>query len=219
MVGRVFVTLGYGLPLTYVINGSFETTAKTRSDNAFTSMMSETKVGYDPTTGHIKFSNKMITSANNIPGPSYGVGIEVSSATGMPVLKTEIQYPELKGSVGQDSYVAVKLKIEIEIEPRRPISPRPISDPVHEPVYKPSNPVDQQIAKPGIDWWGTIKDASIGVLVAATVVTVAYGASVVLTSGGSSLAAPGYASTMGILLAGGTAATISVRTAKEQTVY
>ena len=132
MVGRVVVTLGYGLPLFYVSNGGFEAIAKTRSDTALTSLMSETRVGYDPTTGNIKFSNKMITSATNIPGPRYGVGIEVSSATGMPMLKTDISYLELKGRVGQDSYVAVNLEIEIEIEPRMPISKRPISDSVHE---------------------------------------------------------------------------------------
>jgi len=63
----------------------------------------------------------MITSATNIPGPRYGVGIEVSLATGRPVLKSEIHYPKLKGSAGQDSYVAVKWKVDIEIEPRIPI--------------------------------------------------------------------------------------------------
>jgi hypothetical protein len=217
MVGRVFLTLGYGLPLVYVANGTFEATAKTRTDNAFTSMMSETKVGYDPATKHIKFSNKMITSANNIPGPSYGVGVEMSSSTGMPVLKTEIRYPELKGSVGLDSYVAVNLKIEIEIELRMPIPPRPIPEPVHVPVRRPRALIDP-IPEPG-SWWGTIKNASVGVLVVATAATVVYGASVVLTGGGSSLAAPAYASAVGFLLAGGTAVTISVRTAEDQTVY
>ena len=56
-------------------------------------------------------------------------------------------------------------------------------------------------------------------LVVATVATVVYGVSVVLTSGGSSLAEPAYAAAMGLLLASGTAATISVHTAKDQTVY
>jgi hypothetical protein len=209
MVGRVFLTLGYGLPLFYVFNGTFEAVAKTRSDNAFTSLMSETKVGFDPTTGHIKFSNKMITSATNIPGPRYGVGIEISSATGMPVLKTEISYPELKGRIGMDSYVAANLKIEIEIELRMPMPPRPIPAQVHEPVHDP--------IKRENGWWGKIKDASVGVLVVASVATVAYGASVFFSAGGSSLGAPAYASAMGVLLASGTAVTINVRTAKDQT--
>jgi hypothetical protein len=212
MVGRIFLTLGYGLPLFYVFNGGFEAIAKTRSDNAFTSLMSETKVGFDPTTGHIKFSNKMITSATNIPGPRYGVGIEISSATGMPLLKTEISYPELKGRIGMDSYVAANLKIEIEIEPRMPIPPRPIPAPVQSTKKLRELPV----AEPENDWWGKIKGASVGVLVVASVATVAYGASVFFSAGSSSLAAPGYASAMGVLLAGGTVVTINVRTAKDQ---
>ncbi|MBI9092496.1 MAG: LysM peptidoglycan-binding domain-containing protein [Desulfobacterium sp.] len=214
MVGRVVVTLGNALPLTLVANGNFEATAKSRSDNTFTSLMSETQVGYDPATGHIKFSNKMITCASNIPGPSYAVGIETSTASGMPVLKTEILYPELKGRIGQDSYTVMALKIEIEIEPRQPIPPRPVPVKVYE-----QTPSARQMPKPGTDWWEAIKDASVGVLVVATVVTVAYGASVVFTGGGTSLAAPGYASAMGILLVGGTAVTISVRTAHDQKRY
>jgi uncharacterized membrane protein YcfT len=77
----------------------------------------------------------------------------------------------------------------------------------------------QQLTKPGIDWWDTIKGVSIGVLVLATVVIVAYGVSVVLTSGVTTFAEPGYDLAMGLLLTGGTAATISVSTAKDQTVY
>jgi hypothetical protein len=136
----------------------------------------------------------------------------------MPLLKTEISYPELKGRIGMDSYVATNLKIEIEIELRMPMPPRPIPAQVHEPVYKPKIPAEQK-AEPGNDWWGNIKDASVGVLVVATAVTVVYGASVFFSGGSSSLAAPGYASAMSILLVGGTAATISVRTAKDQTAY
>ena len=56
-------------------------------------------------------------------------------------------------------------------------------------------------------------------LVVATVVTVAYGVSVYLSGGGTTFAEPGYDLAMGLLLTGGTAATISVRTAKDQTVY
>jgi hypothetical protein len=73
------------------------------------------------------------------------------------------------------------------------------------------------LPKPETDWWSTIKDASAGVLVVATVATVAYGASVFFPAGGSSLGAPAYASAMGVLLAGGTVVTINVRTAKDQT--
>jgi hypothetical protein len=67
------------------------------------------------------------------------------------------------------------------------------------------------------DWWSNIKDASVGVLVVATAVTMVYGASVFFSGGGSSLGALAYASAMGVLLASGTAVTINVRTAKDQT--
>jgi hypothetical protein len=88
----------------------------------------------------------------------------------------------------------------------------------YEPVYNPSNLVEQ-IAKPENDWWDTIKNASGEVLVVGLGVTVAYGVSVVITGCGSSVVAPAYAAAMGLLLTSGTAATISVHTAKDQTAY
>jgi hypothetical protein len=79
-----------------------------------------------------------------------------------------------------------------------------------------STKIAKLLPEPGLDWWGTIKDASVGVLVVASVATVAYGASVFFSAGSSSLGAPAYASAMGVLLAGGTVVTINVRTAKDQ---
>jgi hypothetical protein len=77
----------------------------------------------------------------------------------------------------------------------------------------------QQLTKLEIDWWGTIKNASGEVLFVGLVVTVAYGVSVYLSGGVTLSAEPGYDLVMGLLLTSGTAATISVRTAKDQTVY
>ena len=200
--GRIILTLGNPPPLTLVSSGSYELSAKARSDAGFTSLMSQSKIAFDPATRQVKFSNKMVVSANNINSPGYGIGIESSSSSGMPVLKAEISYPELKGPIGVDSFVASNVKIEIEIEPRV-LAPVPVPVPVQAPSA-------QRLPEPQTDWLGLLKSASVVVVVAVTVVTVAYGVSVIASGGGTLAGSPVYATAITGLLVGGTVTTISV---------
>lgn len=200
--GRILLNLGSPLPLTKVINGGIEASSKTQANMAFGTLMSKNTVSLDPATKSIKFSNKLISSSNR-GGPKTAVGIEVSSTSGMPVLKAEIIYDELKGTIGNDAFVALNYKIEIEIEPRAPkphFQPIPIRTPVSSPTRVPQT-----------DWGQVAREASGWALLAAGVITVVYGASVVFSGGASGVAAPGYASLMTVILVGGTAMTVTVQ--------
>lgn len=196
--GRVLINSGNPLPLTLVANGGFETSSKQMAKTAFATLQTETKVSLNKDTLGITFSNKMINSATNIPGPKTQVGIQISKTTGIPVLKVSLNYDELKGQVGANNFVATNYKIEIEIEPKPPqLQPIPIQQPIPSPAPAPK-----------IDWREVAHTATTGALIIAGVVTLAYGASVVFSGGGTSVGAPAYASVMSIILVGG--ATTSV---------
>ncbi|MEJ6404129.1 LysM peptidoglycan-binding domain-containing protein [Yoonia sp. 2307UL14-13] len=205
--GRILVNPGTKVPLTGVLNGSWELGSKTTAQTSLSTLVSSNKVSFDPTTKSIKFTNKMIVSANNINAPKTAVGIEFSSSTGMPVLKAEIAYPELKGKIAGDSFFAVNYKIELEIEPKLP-KPELVPIPVTSPSY---NPAPSPTRAPETDWGDVFRKASTGALILAGIITVAYGASVFFSGGASGVAAPAYASTMTVILVGATATTIAVQ--------
>lgn len=197
--GRVMIDLGAPLPLTLVLNGGIEVSSQIQAQNVFTTLASENKVTFDPNTKGVTFSNKLISSATNVPGPKTEVAIETSSASGIPVLKVAIAYPEIKGKIGIHNYVALDYKVEVEIEPRIPrLQPAPV--PIRVPVSSPAR-------VPQIDWGDVLHRSSNNVLIVAGVVTVLYGASVVFSGGTTSAAAPAYASVMAVILVGATTTT------------
>jgi len=196
--GRVMIDPGASLPLTMVVDGGTEISAKIMAKNAFTTLMSENKVTFDPATKAVKFSNTLISSANNINGPKTEIAMETSSSSRMPVLKVAVAYPQIKGRVGADSYVALDYKVEIEIEPRMPsLKPVPIAAPSAARV-------------PQTDWSQVLRGASKKALIAAGVITVLYGASVVFSSGGTLAGSPAYANTMAVILVGASVTAVTV---------
>lgn len=203
--GRVMLNLGTKMPLTAVLNGGLELSGKVKAESTFGKLISENKISLDPNTKNIKFSNKLISSSNNIHAPKTAIGFEMSSSTGMAVLKCEIKYPEVKGTLMGDSFVALNYTIEIELEPRKPRVPKVAPIRVNVPVPSPGR------APQTIDWWYVVKTASIGAVIVAGVITVGYGASVVLSGGGTGLAAPAYASAMAVILVGATVTNIPVQ--------
>ncbi|WP_420333823.1 LysM peptidoglycan-binding domain-containing protein [Roseibium sp.] len=203
--GKILITLGQKMPLTLAINGGVSAHSKQSADHAFGQLISQNSVSFDPSTKHIKFSNKLISSSNVKGAPKTAIGVEMSSASGMPVLKGEIVYDQIKGTLASNAFVAIDYRIEIEIEPKRPrVKPQPIL--VHQP-----SPLPSARRAPQTDWWDLAKKATVGAIVVAGVVTVAYGASVVLSGGTTGLGAPAYASAVTIILTTGTVAQIAVQ--------
>lgn len=202
--GRVLLQPAKKLPLTVVMNGGYEVSAKMQADTAFSKLISNNTVSFDPNSKSIKFSNKLITSANNVYAVKTAIGIEASSTSGMPVLKGEIIYPELKGMIGTDAFVAVNLKVEIEIEPRKPIGLQPIPVPVYEPVPSPTR-------APQTDWGYAMRNANTEALVLAGLLTVGFGLAIYFSGGLATSGSGGYATAMSVILVGGTVSTIAVQ--------
>jgi len=196
--GRVLINPQSTIPLTLVFNGGFEVSSKQMAKTAFAKLQSETSVKFNEDTLGITFSNKMIDSASNISGPKTEIGVETSSSKGIPILKVAIVYDELEGYVGMNKFVTSSYKILIEIEPKLPkLQPIPIQQPLPSPA-----PV------PRTDWSEIARNATTATIIVAGILTIAYGASVVFSGGGTSVGAPAYASVMSIILVGGTTTSI-----------
>ena len=196
--GQVLVNLGNTFPLTAVVNGSIPLTAPTQAENAFTTLVSNNKVEFNPETRVIKFSNTLITPANNIDGPRTEIGMEISSTSSMPIFKIALSYPELSGSIGQDRYVTFNYSIEVEVELKvqnQTLQPAPI-------------PVAPRITSPvRVPRTGPSPEA----ILLAGAPTVGFVLFVAFTGGSGSAATPAYAKGMAVILVGATATTIAVQ--------
>jgi len=129
IVSRFSITKSAPVMLTQVMGRTFELTAQTESAAAYTRLVSDTKVSYDPKTGLIGVSCGLITHANGIEMPKAVLGIPGIAASGMPVLRAEIRTPELKGQIDNAYYTAVSVKFSVEIEGKMPpmrLAPVPV---------------------------------------------------------------------------------------------
>ena len=80
----------------------FELTVKSEADHAFGKLVTETKVGFKPTTNEITFECG-ITSHSNVPyAPRTKVAAGISSKTGLPVLKGSIIAPTINGKIDKE---------------------------------------------------------------------------------------------------------------------
>lgn len=202
--GRVTVELGAKMPLATMVNGGIETSGKAETDSVLGKLIMENKVSFDAATREIKFSNKMIASSDSSGAPRTAIAVEVSSITGVPMLKGEIHYPELTGRIGPDSFIAQNFWISIEIEPRHTLSPglRPALAPSHRPAASPTL-APPRMSESGINWGQMIHDAKPRDLIVAGVITVGFLVSLFYSGGTSSSASPVYANLMLVILGGG----------------
>ena len=176
-----------------MVNKGLSVSLKSETDAVYSKLISQTSYGFDLVTKKISFSNMMITESKNVSVPKTAIGVAVSSASPMPVLKGEIIYPTLEGSIGIDSYLATDFKIVIEIEMRPPsLTPKRL------PVIKPGAIRAPQPAQDsGINWY------KVGAYTAAGVITVGFAAWVYCSGGLGTVNMPQYAYAMSAILAVG----------------
>jgi len=148
-VARVSITCRFSLVkpnpvlLTHVIGKGYEFTAMAEAGNASTKLISDTKIIYDPETRSVGVSCGLVVNANGFEGPKVVIAIPTLDATGMPVLRAEIKYPELKGKIGGVAYIAVGVKFTVDIYPRPPLlQPIPIRMPAPQQVAAPHRGFD-----------------------------------------------------------------------------
>ena len=159
-------------------------------------LLTQMEYSYDPLTKNIGFSNMMILEAKNVHAPKTAVGFAISPTSPLPVIRGEILYPTLEGSIGVDSYLATDVKITIDIE-MKPPSPTPVPVPVNQPV---AIRAPQPVRNNGVNWH------KVGAYTAAGALTVGFAAWVYCSGGLGTVNTPQYAYAMSVILAVGVTA-------------
>jgi len=196
--GTLAIRLGRAVPLTYVSDKTIEASAQREINSTYNKLLSENSASYNPITKEIRFSNKMISEAKNISAPKTAIGVELSSASRIPVIKAEIIYPELRGKIGADEYFALEFKITIEIEPK-------LAPPRFSPIKAPqARPVHAGAASKA-DWSRMAVQASPGVQVVVIAATALFVIWCFATYGAGTTMTPAFVSTMAVLLTGAVA--------------
>jgi len=189
--GKLTVRSGTKVPVTYVVNEGLSANLKSETDAVYSKLISQTNYGFDLVTKKISFSNMMITESKNISVPKTAIGVAVSSASSMPVLKGEIIYPTLEGNIGIDGYLATDFKIVVEIEMRPPSHQERL--PVNNPgLIRQLQPAQ----KSGINWY------TVGKYTAGDVI-IGFAAWVYCSGGLGTVNIPQYAYLMSAILAVG----------------
>ena len=99
----------------------FEIAAKRQADHAFGKLVSETQIGYNPSTNEITFECGITSHSNSPYSPKTKAAAGLSTKTGLPVLKGSVIAPKINGKILNHLYTANSLGIEIELTPRRPM--------------------------------------------------------------------------------------------------
>jgi len=115
--GRVSIQLAEQVSLRYITNKGLEVALRSRTDHILGQLVSETKAVYNPTTGAVTFTNRMISESRFAGAPKSAIGIVLDSSNPIPALQAEIEYPEITGRVSGNLFVAQRLKITIEVRP------------------------------------------------------------------------------------------------------
>ncbi len=133
--GSVAIKLADKVPLASVTHKGLEMTYKSQTDGVLEQLLSETSVSWDKNTRRITYGCNMVSKSTTPFAPSTSIGIAISSNSPVPVIKGEIQYPSLTGTLNRHHYVAMDVKIVIEIAPEVPVdSPEPVIKKYHTPV-------------------------------------------------------------------------------------
>ncbi|WP_320041737.1 LysM peptidoglycan-binding domain-containing protein [uncultured Desulfobacter sp.] len=198
--GKLTVRLGKKVPVTYVVNQGLSASLASEAVGVHDKLFTHMEYSYDSFSKNIGFSNMMILEAKNVHAPKTAVGFAISPTSPLPVIRGEILYPTLEGSIGVDSYLATDVKITIDIE-MKPPSPRPVPlpVPVHQPVAVAVR-APQPVQNNGVNWH------RVGAYVAAGALTVGFAAWVYCSGGLGTVNTPQYAYAMSVILAVGVTA-------------
>jgi len=130
--GDVVITIGHLVPLTYVSNKGVELNYKGETDGIFQQLISDPSISWDRKSNSISFGCNMTTKSSPANAPCSSIGVAVSTAKPVPVLRSEIKYPTLKGYIRGDRFCAMNMKAVVELEPKteRPRDGNPDSSPV-----------------------------------------------------------------------------------------
>jgi hypothetical protein len=178
MTGDVILMTKQQYPITYVTSrGELELQVTREANHAFGQLIEDSRFIYDPAKKQVTLRSLLVSQSNVPNSVSTAIGVEMNSSSPIPKLRAEIRLPKVQGSLAPFDYVAMDVKIVIEITPkfqpprmprpeRREFEHRPVPQPV--PVIR-TQPVPVRIEEPSTDWGKVI---GVGLVVFAGLVVV-----------------------------------------------
>ena len=143
MTGDVILMTKKEYPVTYVTSrGELELQVTREANHAFGQLIQDSRFIYDPAKKQVTWRSMLVSQSTTPNSVSTAIGVEMNSKTLVPKLRAEIRLPKLQGSLAPFQYVAMDVKIVIEITPKadppRMDSPRQLQ-PVRTPVVVPES--------------------------------------------------------------------------------
>jgi hypothetical protein len=141
MTGDVILMTKKEYPVTYVTSrGEVELQVTREMNHAFGKLIEDCRFIYDPAKKQVTLRS-MLVSQSNVPGTiSTAIGVEMNTSTLVPKLRAEIRLPKLEGSLEPFRYVALDVKVVVEITPKNqpPASPgAPLLSPRADQIFGP----------------------------------------------------------------------------------
>lgn len=157
MTGDVVLMSQKQYPAIYVTQRrEIEAQVVQSANQAYNNLVMDNRLVYDPNGNSVTMRTMMVSQSKTPDVPSTAIGIQVDSKSLTPKLRFEIRLPKLEGSCQAFDYVALDVKIVIEI--------------THNAIPPGSSgPTAQPVREPTTDWR---KVVGVGLLVAGTAIVV-----------------------------------------------
>jgi hypothetical protein len=128
MTGDVLLMSKKTYPATFITSrGEVEVQMVNEANGAFAKLVSDSRVVYDPATKRVTFRSMLINQSDTPNMPASALGIEMSSNSPVPKLRAEIRLSklELRGAIGAFQYIAMDVKVVVEITSKPKLPPPP----------------------------------------------------------------------------------------------
>jgi hypothetical protein len=117
LTGRLAIQLRRQVQITFATNKTLEAMIEAEGRSAANQLIAVSDVTFNPYSKEIRISSKMVSNSQNNSAPKVAIGVESRNLLGPPTLRGEIIYPELRGRLGNDDYLAFEVTFSVEIEP------------------------------------------------------------------------------------------------------
>ena len=142
MTGDAVLMSKRSYPVTFITGrGQVEAMNATEANHAFGRLVSDNRFIFDPATKRVTMRS-MLISQSTTPGlVATAIGVEMASDSPMPKLRADIRLPKLfEGSIGPFRYIALDVKIVLEITPKPPRAPPPTMERIRQRAPVTSSP-------------------------------------------------------------------------------
>jgi LysM domain-containing protein len=133
MTGDVVLMSKKLYPAVYVTQRrEIEAQVVTQANHAYGSLTNDTRLIYDPVANTMTY-RAMLVSQSNVPGAmAVATGVQFDSNTPVPKLRFEFRFPKLEGTIEDFFYLALDIKVVVEVTPK-PDVPGRSAQPLRSP--------------------------------------------------------------------------------------